>query len=159
LVRDVFKEMLNMKQDDDIVLHENALKEDINRHQGLGNGPDPEELRLDMKGEVNSGWNSKAFQILCDKLKMKMEDCILPERSDGYLEELIRDKFKRLRVLWRAIQKLLFLLGVDGMSSEESATENDIETVYRVKILTWRRDIEKELRIINHKRMLDSEIF
>ncbi|KAF8579237.1 hypothetical protein K439DRAFT_1359979, partial [Ramaria rubella] len=135
----VFKEMLNMEQDDNIVMHENALKEDIDQyHQGLGNGSDPEELWLDMKGEVNSSWNSKVFQILCNKLKMKMEDYNLPERSDGYLEELIRDKFKCLRVLWRAIQKLLFLLGVDGMSSEESATENDIETVYWVKILTWR---------------------
>ncbi|KAF8573822.1 hypothetical protein K439DRAFT_1624785 [Ramaria rubella] len=199
-----------MEQDNDIVMHENTLKEDIDRyHQGLGNGPDPEELRLDMKGEVNSGWNSKAFQILCDKLKMKMEDYNLLERSDAVQVKMIEggqletpeelatrvqvkkdtslksvrhntrhhSKFEwRVQTvqativlkradgepdvqIWRWLEKLLFLLGVDGMSSEESATENDIETVYWVKILTWRRDIEKELRIIDHKRMLDSEIF
>ncbi|KAF8573646.1 hypothetical protein K439DRAFT_1624919 [Ramaria rubella] len=61
--------------------------------------------------------------------------------------------------IWSWLEKLLFLLGVDGVSSEESATENDIETVYWVKILTWRRDINKELQIIDHECMLNSEIF
>jgi hypothetical protein len=61
--------------------------------------------------------------------------------------------------IWRWLEQVLQHLTVDGMSSEESTSETEIETVYRVKILEWRRDIEKELRIIDQERLLDAEIF
>jgi hypothetical protein len=41
------------------------------------------------------------------------------------------------------------------MSSEESCIEGDIEMIYRVKILAWRRDIEEELTIIDRQQVLD----
>jgi hypothetical protein len=61
--------------------------------------------------------------------------------------------------IWEWLSRILNSLGPDGMSSEESCTEGDIETIYRVKILAWRRDIEKELTIIDRQRVLDSDIF
>jgi hypothetical protein len=60
--------------------------------------------------------------------------------------------------LWEWIQKVLEYLGPDGMSSEESAIEG-IEKVYRVKIVEWRRNLDKEMDIIDRQRLLDSDIF
>ncbi|KAG2054469.1 hypothetical protein BDR06DRAFT_854248, partial [Suillus hirtellus] len=60
---------------------------------------------------------------------------------------------------WQWLQRLVRTLGEGGMSSEESDVKNDIETVLRVKNMTWRRAIERELDIINHQRMVDDDIF
>lgn len=48
---------------------------------------------------------------------------------------------------------MLERLGSDGMSSDESAVEDNIEIVYRVKRLPWRRSIEKELDLIDAQRI------
>lgn len=45
------------------------------------------------------------------------------------------------------------------MSSEESAVENDIEHVLRVKKMEWRRCVDRELDIIDVERLVDSDIF
>jgi hypothetical protein len=50
---------------------------------------------------------------------------------------------------WRWMQSMIEKLGWDGMSSEESANESDIETTYRPRILEWRRDIDNYLSIID----------
>jgi hypothetical protein len=60
--------------------------------------------------------------------------------------------------LWEWLHEVLERLGADGMSSEESAVEG-LETVFRVKILDWRRDMTKELNIIDEQRLLDSDLF
>jgi hypothetical protein len=60
---------------------------------------------------------------------------------------------------WQWLQKLIKTLGDDGMSSEESDIENDVECVLRVKNMTWRRGIEQELSVIDNQRVLDDDIF
>jgi hypothetical protein len=60
---------------------------------------------------------------------------------------------------WRWLQRLIKTLGEGGMSSEESDVENDIETVLRVKNMTWRRAIEREMDIVDHQRLVDDDIF
>jgi hypothetical protein len=60
--------------------------------------------------------------------------------------------------LWEWLQDLLTRLGPDGMSSEESSIEG-IQTVYRVKVVEWRRNIDKELDILDEQRLLDTDIF
>ncbi|KAI5997113.1 hypothetical protein EDD15DRAFT_2364586 [Pisolithus albus] len=45
------------------------------------------------------------------------------------------------------------------MSSEESSVENGIENVLRVKKLEWRKNINKELEIVDLQRILDKDIF
>jgi hypothetical protein len=60
---------------------------------------------------------------------------------------------------WQWLQRLVGTLGERGMSSEESDVENDIETVLRVKNMTWRCAIECELDIIDHQRIVDDDIF
>ena len=53
--------------------------------------------------------------------------------------------------IWEWLKKVLDFLGVDGMSSEESEEENN-RTVFRVKIMYWRRDMVKYLDLIDAQR-------
>ncbi|KAG2748519.1 hypothetical protein P692DRAFT_201684653, partial [Suillus brevipes Sb2] len=60
---------------------------------------------------------------------------------------------------WEWLQKLIKTLGDDGMSSEESDVENNVEMVLWVKNMSWRHEVERELNIIDHQRVFDDEIF
>ena len=57
-------------------------------------------------------------------------DCIIQLRIE-------REDDPELPV-WRWIKGLLEILGSDGMSSDETSVDN-VETIYRVKVLAWRR--------------------
>ena len=60
---------------------------------------------------------------------------------------------------WVWLTDIVGRLGLDGTSSDESAAEDDIHTVYRTKVMPWRRDIERELEIIDTQRFIDSDIY
>ena len=54
--------------------------------------------------------------------------------------------------VWKWLQKVVMELGHDGMSSDESAVESDVGAVFHVRKLPWRRDITKELDMIDSAR-------
>lgn len=60
--------------------------------------------------------------------------------------------------IWTWLRTLLVYLGTDGMSSEDSSIEG-LEKVYRVKILLWRRDIDKYLDLIDNERGIADQKF
>ena len=60
--------------------------------------------------------------------------------------------------VWEWLSKMLDYLGTDGMSSEESEEENH-RTVFRVKIMYWRRDVVKYLDLIDEQRHKVSGLF
>lgn len=60
---------------------------------------------------------------------------------------------------WRWLQDLIHFLGEHGMSSEESAVENEVEHVLRVKQMEWRRSIDRELEIVDTERLIGNDIF
>ncbi|KAF8576074.1 hypothetical protein K439DRAFT_1368176, partial [Ramaria rubella] len=147
------------------------------------NGPNLDELHLDMKGSLTSELNVKAISLLVEHLEAKCLEFNLPERSQAYKIDLIKEKIKCLRVVWKDfqpkttdtgeqespkaletrlltkhkykrrlriitqiivlksadsesdlviwewLQRLVQLLGMDGMSSEESGEEGDLEDV------------------------------
>jgi len=47
--------------------------------------------------------------------------------------------------IWRWLADILEWLGADGMSSDESGMEDEIEIIYHMKVMPWRRDLETEL--------------
>jgi hypothetical protein len=62
--------------------------------------------------------------------------------------------------IWTWLLNLVETLGPDGMSSEESEVgEDDINSVYRVKVLPWRRNIERELSLIDSERRQAHQVF
>lgn len=58
--------------------------------------------------------------------------------------------------IWRWLLSLLQWYGAEGMSSDETSVEG-METVYRVKILVWRRNIDKYLDYIDCERKLPTQ--
>ena len=61
-------------------------------------------------------------------------------------------------VAWRFLNDIIITLGSDGMSSEDSEGE-DTEPIFCTHILPWRKDITKELNIIDQQRQRDSDVF
>ena len=55
-------------------------------------------------------------------------------------------------VAWRFLNNVITTLGSDGMSSKDSDGE-DTEPIYCMHILPWRRDIIKELNLIDQQRL------
>jgi hypothetical protein len=60
---------------------------------------------------------------------------------------------------WKWLKKLVETLGSDGMSSEESVVEGQLQKSYRTKILPWRRDVNKALSMIDDARWAPSSGF
>ncbi|KAG8218919.1 hypothetical protein J3R82DRAFT_4627 [Butyriboletus roseoflavus] len=60
---------------------------------------------------------------------------------------------------WEWLQHLILTLDEHGMSSEESDMENEVESVLRVKNMTWRRCVSTELDIVDFQQALDTDIF
>jgi hypothetical protein len=53
---------------------------------------------------------------------------------------------------WRWLMTLVKTLDVDGTSSDESEEEGALELKYRIKALPWRRNIRRELDLIDATR-------
>ena len=60
--------------------------------------------------------------------------------------------------IWKWLLELLQWYQSDGMSSEDTDTDN-IGTTYRVKILVWCRNVNKYFHMINNERKLWADIF
>jgi hypothetical protein len=61
--------------------------------------------------------------------------------------------------VWKWLSEVLKQLGHDGMSSDDSEIEDDMDVILRVKRLPWRRDISKELEYIDSQRILETNPF
>ncbi|KAF8226419.1 hypothetical protein L208DRAFT_1301931, partial [Tricholoma matsutake] len=175
--------------------------------RGHGEGPDEENLQLDMRDKKPSRWNERVGQILLDKLLLTKSDgwADLPERSEAYFLNMITEKVDHARGYWRKAQLkikddskvetlqerynqhlttvqwmiqlkceegvtdisawqwmewLLRHLGKDRMSSDESDIEGELNmTVFRVKTMPRRCNINKELDIIDKQRVKDKDLF
>ncbi|KAI6124121.1 hypothetical protein EV401DRAFT_2069071 [Pisolithus croceorrhizus] len=196
-VRRLFKEKLGIVQDIDFITHAPASAADVHAYK-YEDGPSPDTDKI----AFNLAWN---YSVTLEHLLTEFP----PLKEDDYVEEILRERYKRLRTLWRNaqpklttkgvpetpaehearlkyhhrktvldrivamksetsnddlgswkwLQRLINTLGEHGMSSEESSVENGIENVLRVKKLEWRRNIDKELEIVDLQHVLDKDIF
>jgi len=120
-VRDIFEEKFNVRQDEDYTLHDPPTPQEVHKYAlRSGPGPDPEDLRIDMKGKINSIWNLQVIEILLAELKKRDWDG-LPRRSEAYLVDLIEGKLERVRTCWRNAQPRLKETG-------EAETLADVES-------------------------------
>ena len=100
--------MFGINQDDDFALLRSAPPEGTSAYEsGEGDGPDADDLHIDMMGGLNSEWNKRVLEILLAKLKdvREEEKWSLPNRSDKYLAELIRDRLKKAIRTWVGSQR------------------------------------------------------
>jgi len=104
IVRNVFEKIFNVSLDEDYALHSPPCQEDVkNFVLGRGPGPNVEDLRIDMRGKINSVWNQAVIEILLAEVK-KEDFEGLPDRSDAYLADKIEGKLERVRTVWRTAQ-------------------------------------------------------
>ncbi|KAG1726121.1 hypothetical protein EDD22DRAFT_740635, partial [Suillus occidentalis] len=117
---------------------------------------------------LRTGWRAAQPKITAKgvlETGAEVEERLIAKR-DGNLKSIRQTTRRRSKEdedddlpAWQWLQKLIKTLGDDGMSSEESDIENDVECVLRVKNMTWRRGIERELSVIDNQRVLDDDIF
>lgn len=108
-VRDLFETVFDVTHDDDFTMHEPPSHEEIHGFKrGEREGPNPDDLHIDMKGNISSKWNNAVVDILLEKLLQKKSDPEywgdMPEKSDMYFEDLILLKLTRARSSWRNAQ-------------------------------------------------------
>jgi hypothetical protein len=108
-VRNLFETVFDVTHDDDFAIHEPPSHEEIrNFDREEGDGPNPDDLHIDMKGNISSKWNNAVVEILLEKLLQKKADPEywgdMPEKSDMYFEDLILQKLTRARSSWRNAQ-------------------------------------------------------
>ncbi|KAF8881264.1 hypothetical protein BD779DRAFT_1417653, partial [Infundibulicybe gibba] len=104
LIRRLYSRVFDFCTDDDAMTHEPAPAEEVKAYnQGIGTGPQAHDLHWDMRGLVDSAWNVAICRILVGELHVLMdeENWEYPGRSDGYYQDYIKEKFKRLRTKWR----------------------------------------------------------
>ncbi|KAG2063089.1 hypothetical protein BDR04DRAFT_1164260 [Suillus decipiens] len=139
----LFKDIFNISQDINFMLHEVASPEDVYSYEyedgpaaqpkvtakgGLETPAEVEQRLITKKGEVLKA----ACQNMHQKNKYLLRAMVL--------EHLIKyktDKDKEDTPGWQWLQQLVRILGECGMSSEESDMENNNETVLHVKNMTW----------------------
>ena len=102
------EEMFGVDTVDDYALHEppNNFTLRLYAQDGKG-GPNPDDLRIDMRNKISSEWNKKVMEILLAAvLKKRTGEAWkgIPNRSDDYFMEIIRDQMERARIIWRNAQ-------------------------------------------------------
>lgn len=112
---------------------------------GEGDGPDPENLCFEMTGPKDSAWNQRVVDLLLKKFREveKEEDWSIPDRSDVYVKNLIQEKFKRIRTIWRKAQLRTKESGEleDEEEWERRASSEQMEQLKKARHLTRRRAV------------------
>jgi hypothetical protein len=61
--------------------------------------------------------------------------------------------------VWEYLNSIVETLDKDGMSSDESETEDYGLPVFRLKTMPWRADFSHELKIIDEQRLAGAAVF
>lgn len=146
LVATTMKAIFGIESVEDYTLHEPPDPSSIRLfiQEEIG-GPDENDLRIDMTGKIASLWNTKVMEILLDAVLTRKgtgtawED--LPDRSNDYFAEIIRDHVQRARTTWRNAQPRLLDSGeVESLAAVE---ERMIES----------KDISEKMKRANTRRL------
>jgi hypothetical protein len=104
----LMKQVFGTNKDKDFALHQSVAPQIADAYsKGEEEGPDENDLHIDMMGTLDLEWNKKVLEILLAKLKdaRKEDEWSLPNRSDDYLGALIKDRMKRAMRMWAASQR------------------------------------------------------
>ena len=132
--------------------------------RGLVETPEQLEKRMDDENGVRSRGSRQAERrcnVRCDyPLERLSADWLQRwKRRLKIVDNKVMFEAHEDLAIWEWLQELVCSLGVDGMSSDESEDDDDTEILYRVKSMPWRRDIRKELDIIDAIRVKEKGMF
>lgn len=105
-MRRLFKDVFNISQDVDFILHQVASHEDVYSYEYEdGPGPNCKDLAFDLKCGSKSPWNDKVIGLLLEELRRRGDRENWPfQRSEAYFREILQERYKRLRTIWTAAQ-------------------------------------------------------
>ncbi|KAI6004950.1 hypothetical protein EDD15DRAFT_2359881 [Pisolithus albus] len=118
-----------------------------------GNSETPAEVEARMLAHLEK-LGKESRQATRRRNKYKWRKAVL-----DYVVQLRTEAGSDDQMAWEWLQRLVKTLGEQGMSSEESAVENEIECVLHVKRMEWCRCIDCKLDIIDVEQVLDNNIF
>jgi hypothetical protein len=100
-------------QDIEFIGHEPASAADVSAYeQEDGPGPNVDMLAFDLTQNHSSIWNSKVLNILLSEFQAHCEEQDWPvKKSDNYILDVLRIRYKRLRTVWRNAQPKLLTSG------------------------------------------------
>ncbi|KAI6039382.1 hypothetical protein EDC04DRAFT_2603244 [Pisolithus marmoratus] len=152
-VRRLFKARLYITQDVDFITHKPASRNAQPKVAATGHLETLGEVEARLINErTQAGKESR--QATCRRNKYECRKLIL-----DHIAALKSDTYDNDLPSWQWLGRLIKTLGEHGMSSEESAVENGVENVLRVKTMSWRRNIDRKLEIVDLQRMVDIDIF
>ncbi|KAI6101987.1 hypothetical protein EDD16DRAFT_1716311 [Pisolithus croceorrhizus] len=134
-VRRLFKEKLGIVQDIDFITHAPASAADVHAYKYEdGPSPDTDKIAFNLAWNYSSPWNTFLLSFLLCEFQLCCASEAWPIRKeDDYVEEILRERYKRLRTLWRNAQPKLTTKGkyhhrktvLDRIVAMKSETSND----------------------------------
>ncbi|KAG1833607.1 hypothetical protein DFJ58DRAFT_670850 [Suillus subalutaceus] len=108
-VRRLLKDTFSISQDADFIVHQPAIHEDVYSYKYEdGPGPNTQDLIFDLTHGSNTPWNAKILDMLVKELQKRNVE----EQSDGYYKAILEDRYKWLRMAWRAAQPKVTAKGI-----------------------------------------------
>ncbi|KAI6124736.1 hypothetical protein EDD16DRAFT_1893538 [Pisolithus croceorrhizus] len=151
-----------IKRGDNYIME--ILREHYKRLQTVWRNAQP---KLTSKGVLETPTETEA-RLVEGRIQMGKDSRQANHRQNKYhrrvmvLDEMVKSKSEAQDddlQSWKWLRSLIKTLGEHGMSSEESSVENGVENVLRVKNMPWRRNIDRELEIVDFQCLLDTDIF
>ncbi len=107
-MRSVFKDKLDIVQDEDFITHRAADRQRVNAYNTNpvpGSGPDINNIQFDLGKDIKTAWNMVLFHHFCDIIdQRRAKDGILPKREVKDVMEMVINRFKSLKGLWTKAQ-------------------------------------------------------
>ena len=140
-MRRVFKLAFNINQDEDFAWHTSATMQQVHDYgNNIGNGPDPNNLRIDMRGPLTNAWNRRVIEILKEKFheyrQARAPALRTPERPDEYIERLIVEKILYCQSYWKKARPQT---GPDGEQETLEAIQTRLERMHEENAQRQRR--------------------
>ncbi|KDQ30234.1 hypothetical protein PLEOSDRAFT_1081782 [Pleurotus ostreatus PC15] len=135
-VRREFLKSFGMKGDVEYAYYEGVTADEVMSWvNGVGPGPNVEDLKLDLEDDASSEWNTEVLHILMGRLKRYCQanrNLKKHPREDAYLKDLLVERYKRARRHWKEAQlrldetpdELVARLEAKGVVKSKEARQN-----------------------------------
>ncbi|KAG1720019.1 hypothetical protein EDB19DRAFT_1836269 [Suillus lakei] len=150
-VQHLLKDTFSISQDADFIMHQPAIHEDVYSYEYEdGPGPDTQNLAFDLAHGSSTPWNAKILSMLIKELQRRGTEEQWPfQRSDSYYKAILDDRYKQLRMAWRAAQPKVTakcILETAAEVEDRLITKRDENLKAKIlqKVIELKKDAEDE---------------